>query len=601
MLELGRGFLELSKGGKRSVGIREGASGMAGLEGVQADEGYANTGGPKDGPVLTMMSKRLRALRKKFNRILQIEENKAQGKTINKEQQDVLKTKIAIAALIDEYEKLRQPLLTAVKEEVAEREKELMAASLQRQDEEESVGDEVERDQKAAAVVTSENEAVKDTAEENAELGAADSAEDVNGNDGADDHDVERGDSEIHTAAEDNAVDSSAPASLTDAEIEDLLKLLYFAQLFDVRSQGETPSFVWTKVHERSSCLSYDFVTDDATTPLVEGDLDALSIFGSLLTTRSPNVTVSHKEALEKCIEHAKSYLMSSDAAVGELGISYSRLRERLNRILSSEYFTMTPELQTVSQQTAAAAATAAGQYVTKAPALDPQTMSGVIAEEDDGDVRYYHQEAAVSAQYYQARGEYLPAVPMVIANGIPLATSPLVALTNTAPYVPESMGASADTPQFGSHEEASQATPLVQENTSEQEHAEPVNVQSSQGQQHQNHHQGHQQGAPRGGGYHNMRGRHGGYGGQGSRGGRGAFPNGRGGRPGRGPGGYQGGGRGGQFYDQGGYYPRNHYGGGGRGGRGGRGGGGNMMYSGHGNVPAQSGTPPPAVATGSS
>ncbi|KAL3676936.1 hypothetical protein R1sor_026884 [Riccia sorocarpa] len=572
---------------------------MAGVEGTQADEGYANTGGPKDGPVLTMMSKRLRALRKKFNRILQIEDNKAQGKIINKEQEDVLKTKIAIAALIDEYEKLRQPLLTAVKEEVTEREKELMAASLERQDEEESVGDEVDRDQKASASATNEDEAEKDTAEENAELGATDAVEEVQGNDGEDEKDVERVDLEFQTVTENDPDDGSVPAGLNDAQIEDLLKLLYFAQLFDVRSQGETPSFVWTKHHERSSCLSYDFVTDDATTPLVEGDLDSLSVFGSFLTTRSPNVTISHKEALEKCVEHARAYMEGSDAPVGELGVSYSRLRERLNRILSSEYFTKTPEMQTVSQQTAAAAATAAQQYVTKAPALEPQVMGGVIAEEDEGGVRYYHQDVAVSAQYYQPRAEYLPAVPMVLTNGIPLATSPLVALTNTAPYVPESLGTTADAPQFGSHEEASQATPVVQENTTEQDHAEPVNLQG-QGQQHNSPPQGHQQGGPRGGGYHMRGGRQGGYG-QGGRGGRGGFPNGRGGRPGRGPGGYQGGGRGGQFYDQGGYYPRNHYGGGGRGGRGGRAGGGNMMYSGHGNVPAQSGPPPPAVATGSS
>lgn len=46
-----------------------------------------------------------------------------------------------------------------------------------------------------------------------------------------------------------------------------------------------------------------------------------------------------------------------------DLFMTDSRLKERLNRILSSEYFTMTPELQTVSQQTAAAAASAAGQY----------------------------------------------------------------------------------------------------------------------------------------------------------------------------------------------------------------------------------------------
>ncbi|CAM6011285.1 unnamed protein product [Sphagnum balticum] len=274
---------------------------MAGLEGAHADEGYANTGGPKDGPVLTMMSKRLRGLRKKYNRILQIEESKAQGKAVNKEQEDVLKTKIAIAALIDEYEKLRQPLLLAVKEEVAEREKELMAATLGRREEEDS-----------------------------------------------------------HSSS----LGQKHERRFSEEDVADLLKLLYFAHLFDIRSQGDAPSLVWTKVHERSSCLSYDFVTDDATTPLIEGDLDALALFGSMLTSRPPNVTLSHRDALQRCIEHARDWLLNSDRAIhSDAQISYSRMRERLNRILSSEYFTMTPELQTVSQQTAAAAATAAGHH----------------------------------------------------------------------------------------------------------------------------------------------------------------------------------------------------------------------------------------------
>jgi len=74
------------------------------------------------------MSKRLRSLRKKLNRIGQIEERKAAGQAINKEQGDVLKSKGTVVLLIEEYEKLKQPLLTAVKEEVAECEKGLSLA-----------------------------------------------------------------------------------------------------------------------------------------------------------------------------------------------------------------------------------------------------------------------------------------------------------------------------------------------------------------------------------------------------------------------------------------------------------------------------------------
>ena len=76
---------------------------------------------------MCLISKRLRALKKKYNKILQIEESKSQGKSINKEQEEVLKSKISVSVLIDEYEKLRQPLAMAVKEELAEKEQELMA------------------------------------------------------------------------------------------------------------------------------------------------------------------------------------------------------------------------------------------------------------------------------------------------------------------------------------------------------------------------------------------------------------------------------------------------------------------------------------------
>lgn len=282
------------------------------LEGSHADEGYANIGGAKDGPVLTMMSKRLRALKKKYNRILQIEENKRQGKTVNKEQEDVLKQKIGVAALIDEYEKLRHPLLAAVKEEVAEREKELLAASLARED---SAG-ELEQEVHSEVVAAEESrngdgQGEKADHENGGEVDVQEAdvsaPQDVIGN----------GEEQKPAGAE--KVESVAVVQenvFSEGDVGDLLKLLYFAHLFDVRSQGEAPSLVWTRVHERSSCLSYDFVTDDTTSPLIEADLDALSLFGSMLTSRPPNETLSHRDALERCIEHAREWLRSSDRDV---------------------------------------------------------------------------------------------------------------------------------------------------------------------------------------------------------------------------------------------------------------------------------------------
>lgn len=103
----------------------------------------------------------------------------------------------------------------------------------------------------------------------------------------------------------------------TIGNIADILTFLYFTQLFDVRLHGEASSSVlWTKAHERSSCLSYDCVTEDETSPLLESDLDDLSLFGSLLTSRPPNATFSHRDALEHCIKHAKLWQQNSDGHI---------------------------------------------------------------------------------------------------------------------------------------------------------------------------------------------------------------------------------------------------------------------------------------------
>ncbi|CAM6037412.1 unnamed protein product [Sphagnum compactum] len=497
---------------------------MAGLEGAHADEGYANTGGPKDGPVLTMMSKRLRGLRKKYNRILQIEESKAQGKAVNKEQEDVLKTKIAIAALIDEYEKLRQPLLLAVKEEVAEREKELMAATLGRREEEDS-----------------------------------------------------------HSSS----LGQKHERRFSEEDVADLLKLLYFAHLFDIRSQGDAPSLVWTKVHERSSCLSYDFVTDDATTPLIEGDLDALALFGSMLTSRPPNVTLSHRDALQRCIEHARDWLLNSDRAIhSDAQISYSRMRERLNRILSSEYFTMTPELQTVSQQTAAAAATAAGHPLPYA-AETSNTVAVAAAAAFKIPQFGSHEEVDIgSLDEVEVKQQVVEQQPDAVAEAA-AATGEEVDNQPQPPALPHHHQHYPHQHQHPHHHPQHPQPQMVG--------GAPRNVGNYQ-QQGGHHPVG--AGAPQRG-----RGMTGGYQGMGGRAGGRGYSNGRGSRGGRGGGMYTTGGRGGgaQFYDQAaGFHPRtNHYGGG-RGGRGGGGGGGRsgMMYNGAANGAAP---PNPVVATGSS
>ncbi|XP_014490455.1 uncharacterized protein LOC106753172 [Vigna radiata var. radiata] len=71
-----------------------------------------------DGPVMSLINKRIRAFRKKMKCIVAMEESLSLGKTLNKEQEEFLRTKPFILALIDEFEKLRQPLASAVAEEL---------------------------------------------------------------------------------------------------------------------------------------------------------------------------------------------------------------------------------------------------------------------------------------------------------------------------------------------------------------------------------------------------------------------------------------------------------------------------------------------------
>ncbi|KFK37826.1 hypothetical protein AALP_AA3G034300 [Arabis alpina] len=62
-----------------------------------------------EGSVLALISKRLRTHRKKQNRIAEMEESLSQGKTLNKDQEEILRSKPIINALIEELLKLRLP------------------------------------------------------------------------------------------------------------------------------------------------------------------------------------------------------------------------------------------------------------------------------------------------------------------------------------------------------------------------------------------------------------------------------------------------------------------------------------------------------------
>ncbi|XWS22509.1 hypothetical protein CRYUN_Cryun29cG0042100 [Craigia yunnanensis] len=254
----------------------------------------ATTTSSSDGPFLNLINKRIRALRKKYNRIIQMEESVSQGKPLNKEQEEVLRSKPAVSALIDELEKLRQPLSSALSEEIS------LALQCQTISPEEA-----------------SSEAQRDEAE----------------------------------------VQEQQPYEL-DHAVEDLLNLLYFGSLFDVKSQNDFTSTMLTRTHERGCCLTYDYVTDDATDLLSEKDLDLISTLSGLLTSRPADSSLSHKNALHRCIHHAKLWLSNSDQPIDpNANFSYAGLRERLNKIMALDYFTNTPEMK-ASVEVAAAAGT---------------------------------------------------------------------------------------------------------------------------------------------------------------------------------------------------------------------------------------------------
>ncbi|KAK6160033.1 hypothetical protein DH2020_003414 [Rehmannia glutinosa] len=186
------------------------------------------------GPFLTLLNKRLRALRKKRNRIYQMEESLAQGKALNKEQKETLRSKSSVIAGIEEIEKLREPLLQAVDQEIQ------LALEKNKQNAEILEPD-----------ATGENEGL--------------------------------------------------------SAVSDLLGLLYFGSLFDVSTLMRANDNMLTRMHERNCCLTYDYVTDDdaAGDPLKEWDLDSIAMIGV-----------------------------------------YAGLRQKLNKIMASEYYTTAPEIK---------------------------------------------------------------------------------------------------------------------------------------------------------------------------------------------------------------------------------------------------------------
>lgn len=94
------------------------------------------------------------------------------------------------------------------------------------------------------------------------------------------------------------------------------MNLLYFGSLFEVKSQSELASIMMTRTHERGCCLVYDTVTDESTDLLCDKDLDLISRLWGMMVSRPADSSLSHKNALERCVEHAKLWLANSDQPI---------------------------------------------------------------------------------------------------------------------------------------------------------------------------------------------------------------------------------------------------------------------------------------------
>lgn len=413
-----------------------------------------------DGPVLSVVSKRLRALRKKYNRITQMEESLAAGKTLNREQEEVLRSKPVVAALIDELERLRPPLASAVAEELSSR------------------------------------------------------------------------------PAPAPAPAPAASSSDSDSSVQDLLALVYFGSLFDVKQQSDYVSLVYTRELERNSCLTYDYVGDDPEDSLAEADLNAVAALASLAASRPPAAAgVSHRDALQACAHHARLWLRRADEPIHpDSSITYAGVRAKLDRIMASGYYTAQLEMTPLDLAAAVASFGAGGMQVQESTVVSPQAPEAVDEshaveghkdeKEDSQATEIYsdHQDPVVDVEHVEDEG-----------------------LVNPTDEVPS---AEAEQETFDADVE---------------DHQEQKDQQFTQRRSYQN-----QRGGGRGGG---RRGYPNGRGGRGGRGG--GYQNGRGG------GGYQNGrgGGGGYYYESGYYQPRNYN----NRGRGGRSGGGNSYYNNHG------------------
>ncbi|KAI3496613.1 hypothetical protein L1887_38982 [Cichorium endivia] len=100
-----------------------------------------------------------------------------------------------------------------------------------------------------------------------------------------------------------------------------------------------------TRKNNRDCCLAYDRVADF----LEERDLDLIAKMSSLLISGSLTPTTSHQQVLQRCIDHAKLWLSKSEQRIdSNSDVTYADVREKLTKIMASDYFKEASDKQKV-------------------------------------------------------------------------------------------------------------------------------------------------------------------------------------------------------------------------------------------------------------
>eukprot|EP00798_Chlamydomonas_sp_ICE-L_P012100 gene12100-15212_t len=282
--------------------------------------------GAPDGAILTFVSKRLRAARKKLNRITGGSPSASSPVVVLRDYVTNTAKRLwdnpQVVAIVEELEKVYSGLKDVVADELAAVEEK--HARLVEEITASRVAEFVAEFKEARIAELSE--AAFDVAEIKAEAQVAEEASVVSNSASDDDEAASSADADAEDVqeADESVEDSGAPStesappliavdpSLAADQVERLIKLIYFAQ----------------------------------SRPLDDSDLCLLAAFGRILMLRVPGEVLNHKDTLELHSQKAILFLSGDgNETIQELGVTVAFLRERLDRLLSSPFVTVLPQV----------------------------------------------------------------------------------------------------------------------------------------------------------------------------------------------------------------------------------------------------------------